>query len=128
MGSLLLPLRLPTGPARAMRLPQTVARTSLAVHVSRRCFCNAPKVVDTWEDPRGPYEAQRRKYKAELSQMRKQYAAEVAEKQASVAKAHAEKMETLRKANLKVKDPELVACVCFRRLPCLLDRARSAHS
>lgn len=120
MGSLLLPLRLPTGPARAMRLPQTVTRTSLAVHAPRRCFCNAPKVVDTWEDPRGTYEVQRRKYKAELSQMRKQYAAEVAEKQASVAKAHAEKMEMLRKANLKVKDPELVACVCFR-LPCLLD-------
>ncbi len=77
-----------------------------------RCFCNAPKVVDKWEDPRGSFEAQRRQYKAELSQMRKQYAAEVAEKQVRAAEAHGEKMERLRTASLKVKDPELVACVC----------------
>ncbi len=76
-----------------------------------RCFCNAPKVVDKWEDPRGSFAAQRQQYRAELSQVRKQYAAEVAEKQARAAQAHEEKMERLRKANLKVKDPELVACV-----------------
>ena len=95
--------------------------------VTARCFCNAPKVVDTWEDPRGSFAAQRRQYKAELSKVRKQYAAEVAEKQTRAAQAHEEKMERLRTANLKVKDPELVACVCsFGACCCCLLSAAAA--
>ena len=104
----MLPMRLPMAARGSGALLGGAGRRG----VPWRCFCNAPKVVDTWEDPRGSFAAQRRQYKAELSKVRKQYAAEVAEKQTRAAQAHEEKMERLRTANLKVKDPELVACVC----------------
>jgi hypothetical protein len=104
-------MRLPAARRRAVVRPDGAAITPW------RCFCNAPQVVDTWVDPRGSFEAQRRAYKAELSQIRKQYAAEVAENQARVKKEHEEKTEMLRKVNLKVNDPELVACVSSPHSP-----------